>query len=208
MHEEADYKKLFSQPQKFEELLRGFLPEDWILALDFSTLERIGASYVADDLRHRHDDVIWRVRFAAQWLYVYLLIPGQNSGDGFTAAWITSYIGLLYQDLSRHQTPHSGPLPAVLPLVFYTGETPWTAPLERAELQDPVPAELQAYQPQQRYFLLDENAFGERSLTRLRKAFAGWIQQKFLPDWQGADDQNIDELEALQKELAKRAKQE
>ena len=53
--------------------------------LDFDSLEKINASYVADDLRERHDDVVWRVRFADQWLYLYILLeflcgaPHKNS---------------------------------------------------------------------------------------------------------------------------------
>jgi hypothetical protein len=44
------------------ELLRGFLRESWVKNLDFSTLERVGGSFVSADLRERHSDMIWRIR--------------------------------------------------------------------------------------------------------------------------------------------------
>ena len=44
-------------------LLRDFVDEDFIADLDLSTLERCSGDYVTDDLRERHDDVIWRVRW-------------------------------------------------------------------------------------------------------------------------------------------------
>lgn len=45
-----------------ESLLRDFVTEDFVRDLDFSTLEHCAGSYVTDDLRERHDDVIWRDR--------------------------------------------------------------------------------------------------------------------------------------------------
>ncbi len=45
-----------------EDLLRGFVGEDWVEELDFSTLEKVGGSNVTVDLRDREDDLIWRVR--------------------------------------------------------------------------------------------------------------------------------------------------
>jgi predicted transposase YdaD len=67
-----------------EGLLRGFLPEDWTVRLDFSTLEKVGNSFVSDDLRERHGDLIWRLRFNGAeggWFYLYLLLEFQSTSD-------------------------------------------------------------------------------------------------------------------------------
>jgi hypothetical protein len=58
---DSGYKLLFSHAQVVEDLLRGFVPEDWVAELDFTTLEKVSGSYVSDDLRDREDDIIWRV---------------------------------------------------------------------------------------------------------------------------------------------------
>jgi len=105
MHD-ASYKLLFSHAQMVEDLLRGFVPQAWVQELDFSTLEKLNASYVADDLRDRHDDVVWR------------------------------------------------------------------AAVELAQLIEPAPAELRAYQPQQRYLLLDEGAYSDQELAALHNLVA------------------------------------
>ena len=57
------YKNLFSHSRMVEDLLRGFVHEEWVNQLDFSTLERVSGSYVSDDLREREDDLVWRVRW-------------------------------------------------------------------------------------------------------------------------------------------------
>lgn len=58
MDHDHGYKLLFSYPEMVADLLRGFVREAWVQQLDFSTLERIDGSYISDDLRERHDDVI------------------------------------------------------------------------------------------------------------------------------------------------------
>jgi hypothetical protein len=72
MDHDHSYKLLFSHPEMVADLLRGFVREDWVNELDFATLERVGGGYVADDLREREDDIVWRVRLGPEWLYVYL----------------------------------------------------------------------------------------------------------------------------------------
>jgi predicted transposase YdaD len=56
------YKLVFSHPEVVRDLLRGFVREDWVRRLDFDTLERVGSSFVAEDLRGRENDVLWRAR--------------------------------------------------------------------------------------------------------------------------------------------------
>ena len=56
------------------DLVQGFITADWVQTVDLSTLELVSSSHVSDDLRAREDDIIWRVRRADGWLYIYLLL--------------------------------------------------------------------------------------------------------------------------------------
>ncbi|HEY2294642.1 MAG TPA: hypothetical protein VGM86_28405 [Thermoanaerobaculia bacterium] len=47
---DSGYRLLFSHPEMVEDLIRGFVHEDWVRDLDFSTLEQIPDSYVAPNL--------------------------------------------------------------------------------------------------------------------------------------------------------------
>jgi predicted transposase YdaD len=79
------YKSLFSHRIMVEELLRGFVREDWIDRLDFSTLQKVANSFVSGDLRERHSDLIWRLRLRGddeRWLYLYLLLEFQSTAAG------------------------------------------------------------------------------------------------------------------------------
>ena len=162
---------------------------------------------MADDPRNRHDDVVWRVRFRDHWLYVYLLLEFQSTVDRCMAVRILSDTGLLYQDLIRGQSLHQDRLPPVLPIVLYNGDTRWTAAVALSELLEPIPVELQAFQPQQRYFLLDEYAYREQRLASPRRAFSVWIQQMFPPDNDPIASGPLIELEELPAMLAQRIQQ-
>ena len=74
------------------DLLTGFIDREIIDHLDLHSLEKMSENYVSDDLRHREDDVIWRVRFKGQWLYVYLLLEFQSRIDWWMAVRIATYI--------------------------------------------------------------------------------------------------------------------
>ena len=103
-----------------EALLKGFVKEEWVKELDFTTLDKVNGSYVSDDLRGRADDIVWRVRWGEDWLYVYILMEFQSTVDPWMAVRIMTYVGLLYQDLIRSKQfvthgPDGRKLPPVLP---------------------------------------------------------------------------------------------
>jgi flagellar biosynthesis/type III secretory pathway protein FliH len=168
------YKLLFSHAEMVADLIRGFVHEDWVRDLDFSTLERVEASFVTRELRERESDIIWRVRWGGErWLYVYLLLEFQSTVDPFMALRMLVYTGLLWQSLARDgELAPSGRLPPILPLVLYNGDRPWSAALDLAELIEEVPGGLERYQPRFRYCLLDEGRMAEEELEPLRNLAA------------------------------------
>ena len=91
---DGSYKYLFSHARMVEDLLKGFVREEWVADLDFTTLEKVSGSYVSDDLRERADDVVWRVRWGTDWLYVYILMEFQSTVDSWMAVRMMTYVGL------------------------------------------------------------------------------------------------------------------
>ncbi len=177
MEYDNSYKLLFSYPKMVADLVQGFVREPWVQSVDFDTLERVNGNYVSDDLRDREDDIIWRVRWRGDWLYVYLLLEFQSSVDRFMAVRLLVYIGLLYQDLIRRRdlTP-SRKLPPVVPLVLYNGQRPWTAPTSLESLIESLPGGLSVYRPSLRYLLIDEGNYREEALPDLPNLAASLIR--------------------------------
>ncbi len=184
-HDES-YKLLFSHREMVEDLLRGFVHQPWVENVDFSTLEPVKASFVSYDLREREDDLIWRVRWGEEWLYVYLLLEFQSSVDPFMAVRIMVYVGLLYQDLIKlEQFTSGGRLPPVFPVVLYNGAGQWTAATELSEIIESVPGGLEQYRPRMCYHLIAENAYGEPELAPMRNLAAALFR---LENSRSADD--------------------
>ncbi len=122
--------------------------------LDFSSLEKVGSSFATDDLRSRHDDLVWRIqgRKDGRWIYIYLLLEFQRKDEYFMPIRVMTYEGLLYQDVIRRFGLKSGdPLPLVLPIVLYNGHARWKSPTNTAQLvpREVVPEGLEAFRPGQ-----------------------------------------------------------
>ena len=156
MHDPA-YKLLFSRPRMVRDLLDGFAARGWSDALDFDTLAPVPAAFVGEDLRQRHGDLVWRVRFRDErWLYLLLLLEFQASVDRTMAVRMLAYTALLYQRVIADGALHEhGALPPVLPVVLYNGRRRWTAPVEMTALIAAGDGVLAPYQPSQRYYVLD-----------------------------------------------------
>ena len=107
----------------------------WVERLDFSTLERVPTEHIAPDLSSRINDTVWRVRLrdaktseAGGWLHVLVMVEFQSELDWFMALRIRTYADLLYASLWKDRRPRrTDRLPALLPVVLYTGAQRWSA---------------------------------------------------------------------------------
>ncbi|MEC5164225.1 MULTISPECIES: Rpn family recombination-promoting nuclease/putative transposase [unclassified Janthinobacterium] len=162
MAEEHDsgYKQLFSHPEMVRDLLSGFLPYAWARQLDLAAFERVNASYVSDTGRQRHEDMVWRLKLGAEWVYLYILLEFQSRNDHWMALRMQVYVGLLCQDLvKRRELTHGGKLAPVLPIVLYNGAARWSASTDLAQLMLAPPEGLASLQPGQRYLLIDRHSY-------------------------------------------------
>ena len=108
---------------------------------------------------------MWRVRRRDGWLHVLVLLEFQSAADPDMALRILEYTTLLYRELKRNEAlGPDGKRPAVLPVVLYNGESPWTAPVEVRDLIAAVGPSLAPCPPSQRYLVLDERHLEEDDL--------------------------------------------
>ena len=165
MHDPA-YKLLFSRPRMVRDLLEGFAARGWSDALDFDTLTPLPAAFVGEDLRQRHGDLVWRVRFRGDdWLYLVLLLEFQATVDPAMAVRMQAYSVMLQQRMIADGVlGEHGALPPVLPVVLYNGRRRWTAPAEAADLVAVGDEALAPYQRSPRYCILDVGRMPEADL--------------------------------------------
>jgi len=92
------------------------------------------------------------------------LLEFQSRPSRWMPARLMVYMGLLYQHLIREkQFTKNKQLPPVFPLVLYNGDQPWSYSTELADgIALPPASALKTWQPQFRYYLLEENRFYEQ----------------------------------------------
>jgi predicted transposase/invertase (TIGR01784 family) len=156
---DASYKQFFSHKEMVQDLLTGFVHENWVNELDFSSLEPVKTSFVSDNLRRRDEDIIWRVRWKDNWLYVYILLAFQSTVNPFMAVRVGAYVHLLYQDIIKQEKLGAkDKLPPIFPIILYNGKQSWYAAQNVTDLIVDIP-ELRQYYPCMHYFLIDEGEF-------------------------------------------------
>ena len=170
------YKYLFSNPLLVKELLESFTGMDWVSKIDFKNAESINTSFVSDEFKNRESDIIYRLRFRNNDIYLYLLIEFQSTVDRFMSLRMLRYTLELYDYLLKNRKLKK--LPVVFPLMLYNGDTEWTAPESISGLID-LPDELKSlkkYVPEFRYFSIIENSYS----SRYRKKLGNIVASIFL----------------------------
>ncbi|NGZ06114.1 MAG: transposase [Magnetococcales bacterium] len=169
------YGKLFSHALMMQDLVAGFIHEEWVAGLDFSTLEKVNPIYVTDDFRKRIDDLVWKIRWQGtdRWIFIYLILEPQSTVDDTMALRNGLYELLLYQDLIQSGKILEGQkFPPVVPIVLYNGSQRWSAAMDLADLIEDSPPGLEAYRPRMRYLLVDEHRYQEGELKPMRNVVA------------------------------------
>lgn len=152
------------------DLLRDWVPGEGVREADFSTLERMPSSYVPQNRKQRHGDMVWRLRLKDRWLWVYLLLEFQSRPDRWMALRMLVYLGLLAQDIVRRRDLVGGKLSPILPLVLYNGQPRWQPATDIADLFTAPPPGMASFRPRFAYHLIDEARLMLHPVTSVRTA--------------------------------------
>lgn len=161
---DASYKNFFSHPRTVADTLRA-AADDIARHLDFTTLERMPASFVTEHLDQRHTDMLWRIGTTdGGWVCILILLEFQSTVDRRMALRMMDYTATIWLRLGQDDLGPGGEYPLVLPVVIYNGKRPWTAATDVGDLLGPVPGEPLGYRPRLRYLLIEIRAQDPASL--------------------------------------------
>jgi Putative transposase, YhgA-like len=150
--------------------------------LDFAHAERVNRSFIPADLQKQESDLIFRVPFIgggaeAGEVWVYVLLEHQSKPDPLMGLRLYLYMGQLWDSQRRRWQDANLPaeqrrLHPIIPLVFYTGTAPWSAPIGLANLMD-LPGELGRFVPRWETLFLNLHDTPPETLTQFTTA-VGW----------------------------------
>ena len=179
-HDRA-YRRFFSLPEMVVDLVRGFIPEDWVRHLDFANMEQMADVIIGEHWDRRDADTVWRIGWKGPHqgkapLYVVLVFEFLSQPDHWAAVRMMAYVALVYQRLIDNGVV--GPkdeLPLVVPIVLYNGDPAWEAPEELEKLIVDLPG-LERYRPRFRYLALDVKRYPLSELERMPNRAAALFQ--------------------------------
>jgi hypothetical protein len=132
---DALFKAIFSDPETAAAELRSALPAAVADRIDFSTLRVEAGSFVDEELRFRHCDLLFSARVAGRDALVYVLFEHQSSSDPLMALRMLRYVVRIW-DVVLEREPGRTSLPLVVPVVLHHGERPWSGATQIADLVD------------------------------------------------------------------------
>ena len=89
---DAVFRRIFAVPANAASQLRAVLPEGLAARLDLGRLAPVPGSFVDDDLRWRHSDVLFTAPLDGRDAFVYVLVEHQSSDDPLMAFRVLRYV--------------------------------------------------------------------------------------------------------------------
>ena len=126
--------------------------------LDFDRITYEKRSFISKALQERESDVLLSVPFREDTdatdtdaLFIYILIEHQSTVDKTMGFRLLSYMVQIWESQRREWETEKRPenerrLQPILPILFYTGDRPWTVPVSLTAIMD-VPEILERFVP-------------------------------------------------------------
>jgi hypothetical protein len=129
LHQPHDklFKEGFSDPANAAALLRQHLPAEVAALIQWDQLKLIPGSFLDDDLRHSHSDLLFSAPLAADpksSACVHLLFEHQSTRDPFIALRLLRYMVRIWEEWIRLYG-NSKPLPVIVPVVLAQDRRIW-----------------------------------------------------------------------------------
>jgi predicted transposase/invertase (TIGR01784 family) len=188
-------KKTFEQPENAAGELQAVLPAPLVAAIDWSTLRLEPGSFVDDDAREHHTDLLFSAVIRETRAYVFVLFEHQSSPDPWMPLRMLGYLNRVWSRLREEGTAR---LPLVVPFILYNGERGWTVARSLGELLDADEELLAVVRPYVPDFTLliddlvrvSEGELLERPMTSMGRltvwalrAVRARHEAKYLPRW-------------------------
>ena len=127
-------KSILSDIGLAKSLMEAHLPQSIVNRMDLDSVQLTNKSFVSEELKNFHSDVIYQCTLDKQQGYIYYLLEHQSTPDRWLPLRLAEYnIQLMRQHINQgHKT-----LPIIINEVIYAGTTsPYNQPIDIFELFD------------------------------------------------------------------------
>ncbi|GEA15390.1 transposase [Moorella sp. E308F] len=191
------YRQLLADKRVFLELLKTFVREEWVEAIDSDDLILVNKSYVLQDFSEKEADIVYRLKTKDKNVIFYVLLELQSTVDYLIPFRLLLYMVEIWREIYNNTPQHEREskhfrLPPIIPAVLYNGAGSWTAALSFKEMLDSY-RDFSGHLLDFRYLLFDVNRYSEEELIRA----ANLIASVFLLDQRMRPEELVGRLQKL-----------
>ncbi len=131
---DAFFKRIFSNPEYAAGELASVLHPELVAALDLTKLELVPGSFVDEEMKQRHTDLLLRAPLRGRrrrgrplYVYIYFVFEHLSWPDPLTPFRMNQYMDRIWADLLL-QSPRRRKLPPIIPLIVHHGPGGWRGP--------------------------------------------------------------------------------
>lgn len=183
---DALFKAAFSQVEHVADELRHVLPADLVARMDLGSLALQPGSFVDDELREHHTDLLYTLALAGQPARVYVLFEHQSSVDPWMPLRLLRYMLRVWEGCVADD-PGASRLPVIVPVVLHHSDAGWRAATRFEALVGP-PAEAAGFTPHFGFALDDLGAQSEAALLERAASACTRLVLAALQQARGAGD--------------------
>lgn len=123
------YRQLLSDKRVFLELLKTFVRETWVEAIDEKDLILVNKSYVLQDFSEKEADIVYRLKTKDRNVIFYVLLELQSTVDYLIPFRLLLYMVEIWREIYTNTPQHEREskhfrLPPIIPAVLYNGPDP------------------------------------------------------------------------------------
>ena len=174
-------KWLLANSDNLRELLQ-IIGSDIVNALDFSRVQRVNTTFIADNLREQESDLVFLVPFQGvdqTEVMIYILLEHQSTPDASMGFRLLFYMCQIWDQQRQKWLAEKVPkrewrFRPIIPVVFYTGQQEWQSlPVSVETLMD-VPPALLRFIPKFETLFLGIGAEPDATFLKTEHPF-GWL---------------------------------
>jgi predicted transposase/invertase (TIGR01784 family) len=122
------FRLSMGEPKVVTEFFTEHLPPAVLEKVNLAALKSENRTFIDEAYKDTEADVVYSTQINGVTAYLYLLCEHQSSIDPWMAFRLWIYTTRL---MEAHRTKYpESPLPLIYPMVVYTGQEPWNAPLD------------------------------------------------------------------------------
>jgi predicted transposase YdaD len=140
------YKYVLKSKKEFLELLKGFIKEQWVETIREDQIVRIDKTFIDTHFQTKEADIVYKYTNANTDTIFYILLEHQSTVDKKMMFRLLTYMVEIWRDYLNEkkfsialakddvQGDNEFSIPAIIPIVLYTGSTKWTAATQFKEI--------------------------------------------------------------------------